>query len=82
MKFWDKFHSLSIAMTAKLPFTLQLVKFIPNFTPARAITYTNKILFIVLSCVKASEMSEVILLLEFLTSESSRCTNVTGEEYI
>ena len=34
--------SLIVAMTAKLPFLLQLVKFIPNFTPARAITCTNE----------------------------------------
>ena len=30
-----------VAMTAKLPISLQLMKVIPSFTPARAITYTN-----------------------------------------
>ena len=36
VKFWDKFHSF-VAMTAKLPFSLQLVKFIPDFTPVKVV---------------------------------------------
>ena len=32
---------LVVVMMAKLPFSLQLLKCIPNLTPARAITYTN-----------------------------------------
>ena len=50
MKFWDKFH-LCCSENGKLHsaspraifaiLTITLVKFIPNFTPSHAITYTS-----------------------------------------
>ena len=49
MKFWDIFHSFSVERgnSTRLrlvrfnpPLYLQIVKYIPNITPARTITYT------------------------------------------
>ena len=33
-----------LCLANSLPFSLKLVKFIPNFTPSRAITYTNSLI--------------------------------------
>ena len=55
VKFWDKFYSLkdgkielgcAVPYTISLPFLLQFVQFIPNFTPACAIREYGSTLYV------------------------------------